>query len=72
MKYTIKGCELFFNRKEKSVTRATVMQAFRKAREVQQTEGFVSGPKKLRTFGASYLYAVFLRLGVCQKEPEEA
>lgn len=68
VKYTVKGGELFFNRKEKSITRATVMKAFHKARELQMSEGFVSGPKKLGTFGASYLYPVFLRIGVCCKE----
>ena len=68
LKYTVKGGELFFNRKEKSITRATVMEAFHKARGLQKTYGFVSGPKKLGTFGASYLYAVFLRIGVCSKE----
>ena len=68
VKYTVRGGELFFNRKEKSITRATVMEAFHKARELQTADGFVSGPKKLGTFGASYLYAVFLRIGVCCKE----
>ena len=65
MKYTVEGGEIFFNRKEKSVTRATVMRAFNKARQIQKTEGCVSSPKKLGTFGASYLYPVFLRIGVC-------
>lgn len=72
LRYTIKGGEIFFTRKEKSVTKATVMQAFNRAREIQKREGFVSGPKRLGTFGASYLYAVFLRIGVCQKPPEKA
>lgn len=72
LRYTIKGGEILFTKKEKSVTRATVMQAFHKAREIQKQEGFVSGPKKLGTFGASYLYAVFLRIGVCQKKSEKA
>lgn len=40
--YTLKGNEIFFSRKEKSVTRATVDLAFRKAVE---KEGIVSGPK---------------------------
>ena len=68
LKYTVEGGEIFFNRKEKSVTRATVMKAFHQARQVQETEGCVSGPKKLGTFGASYLYPVFLRIGVCSKK----
>lgn len=72
LRYTIRGGEIFFTRKEKSVTKATVMQAFLKVREIQKQEGFVSGPKKLGTFGASYLYAVFLRIGVCKKAPEKA
>ena len=67
LRYTVKGGELFFSRKEKSVTRTTVLEAFHNAREVQRKEGFVSGPKKLKTFGASYLYPVFLRIGVCSK-----
>ena len=67
MRYTVKGGEVFFNRKEKSVTKATVMKAFHQARQVQETEGCVSGPKKLGTFGASYLYPVFLRIGACSK-----
>ena len=65
MKYTVKGGEIFFNRKEKSVTRSSVMRAFHRARQLQHEKGFVSGPKELGTFGASYLYPVFLRLGVC-------
>ena len=68
MRYTVEGGEVFFSRKEKSVTRATVMKAFHQARMIQETEGCVSGPKKLGTFGASYLYPVFLRIGVCSKK----
>ena len=69
MKYTVEGGEIFFNRKEKSVTRATVMRAFAKARQIQKAEGYVSGPKRLGTFGASYLYPIFLRIGVCSSTP---
>ena len=70
MKYTVRGGEIFFNRKEKSVTKATVMKAFRQARQIQAEKGFVKGPKELGTFGASYLYPVFLRIGVCKKSPD--
>ena len=63
--------EIVFNRKEKPVTKATVIRVFQNALRVQSVEGFVSGPKKLKVFGASYLYPVFLRLGVCQSQPEE-
>lgn len=63
--YLIKGNEMFFSRKEKSVTRSTVMIAFQKVKELN---GNVSGPKKLGCFGASYLYPVFIRLGIVKKE----
>lgn len=59
--YSLKGHEMFVSRKEKSLTRASIMLAFRKALELKR---MVSGPKKLGTFGASYLYPIFLRLGV--------
>lgn len=59
--YSLKGYEMFVSRKEKSLTRASVMLAFRKALGLNRV---VSGPKKLGTFGASYLYPVFLYLGV--------
>ena len=68
MKYTVRGGEIFFNRKEKSVTRASVMKAFHRARQIQHEKGFVSGPKELGTFGASYIYPVFLRIGVCSRK----
>lgn len=59
--YTVKGGELFFSRREKSITRATVELAYQRAVEMG---GIVEGPKKLSVFGASYLYPVFVRLGV--------
>ncbi len=59
--------EIVFDRKEKSITRATIMLAYQKALSVQETEGCVRGPKKLGVFGASYLYPIFLHMGVCSK-----
>ncbi len=55
------GGEMFISRKEKSITQSTVFMAFHRALELG---GNVEGPKKLGTFGASYLYPVFIRLGV--------
>ncbi|MEI3350185.1 MAG: hypothetical protein V8R18_03505 [Clostridium sp.] len=57
---TIRGNEMFVSRKEKSVTRASILVAYKKAQEL----GCVTGPKQLGVFGASYLYPVFLRLGI--------
>lgn len=62
--YEIRGNELFISRKDKSITRATVNMAYRRAQLLIETEGCVSGPKKLGVFGASYLYPVFLSLGI--------
>ncbi len=59
--YKIRGGEMFVNRKSKSITQATVFMAFRKAMELG---GVVDGPKKSGTFVASYLYPVFVRIGV--------
>ncbi|GFI43665.1 MAG: hypothetical protein HFG82_06975 [Dorea sp.] len=59
--YIIKGNEMFVTRKDKSITRASVMVAFHKALELNRV---VTGPKKLGTFGASYLYPVFREIGV--------
>lgn len=62
--YSIKGNEIFFSRKEKSVTRATANITLENAVKLQK-EGFViTDPKMLRCFGASYLYPVFIRIGV--------
>lgn len=62
--YYIKGNEIFFSRKDKSITRATVNLAIVKAVELDR---IVTGPKKLGCFGASYVYPVLLRLGFIQK-----
>lgn len=62
--YGIRGNEMFVSRKDKSITYATVMVAFHKAVALQAAGQAVSGPKKLGTFGASYLYPVFCALGV--------
>ena len=62
--YCVRGNELFFTRKEKSVTRASVNMAFDTALRLQREGTAITGPKMLRCFGASYLYPVFIRVGV--------
>ena len=51
--YTIKGNEIFFSRKEKSITRATVNKAYHRMKEET-----ITGSKQLGVFGASYLLPV--------------
>jgi hypothetical protein len=65
--YIIKGNEIFFTRKEKSVTRSTVNLAFEKAMELQKNGIKITGPKKLGCFGASYLYPIFIRICVIRQ-----
>ena len=63
--YKIHGGEMFVDRKEKSITRATVMKAYKR---VVELDGEVKGPKTLGTFGASYLYPIFVKMGVIRME----
>lgn len=67
-KYQIRGGGIYVDRRQKSkpISRSSVSLAFRTACELQRREGYVSGPNKLRTFGASYLYVIFLELGICK------
>ena len=62
--YKVKGNEVFFSRKEKSITRATVDLALEKVLRLQEVGMPITGPKKLGCFGASYIYPVFVRVGI--------
>ena len=63
------GNEIWIEGKEKSISRSTVDLAYRNGRAEQESFGFVSGPRKLGVPGSrSYLYAMFLRLGVITSE----
>ena len=66
--YKIKGNEIFISRKEKSVTRASVDIALEKAIELQKEGIKIKGPKMLKSFGASYMYPVFIKIGVIKNE----
>lgn len=69
--YSVRGNELFFSRKEKSVTRASVNMAFDTALRLQKEGTEITGPKMLGCFGASYIYPVFVKIGVIRGEREE-
>lgn len=62
--YSIRGYEIFVSRKDKSITRSTVNLSLWNVMELQKAGLSVSGPKKLKTFGASYLYPIFMEIGV--------
>lgn len=59
--YQIRGNEMFVSRKTKSITKASVDLALEKIIELS---GKVAGPKKLKCFGASYLYPIFIEMGL--------
>ena len=63
--YQVKGNEMFVSRKEKSITRSSVILAMERAIELQNQ---VKGPKQLETFGASYLYPIFVKIGLIEGE----
>ena len=60
--YTIQGGEFFTDRKKKSITRATFEKAFEKLQLDFKQE--IVGPKTLNVFGAPYVWAVFVHLGI--------
>lgn len=64
-RYRIAGGELFVDRKAKSITKATVGKALDKVHSMPDK---VTGPKSLGMFGAPYIWALFLALGVVEKK----
>lgn len=58
--YTIKGGEMFVDRRSKSITRATFEAAVRKLQN--DTEHKITGPKSLGCFGAPYVWAIIQTL----------
>ena len=62
--YTIRGGELFVNRRRKSITISTVRRALEKIALLEAAGEVITGPKKIGCYGASYLYPVFLQLGL--------
>lgn len=59
--YAIRGGEMFVDRRSKSITKATFANALQKIAEHPET---IKGPKALNVFGAPYVWAVFLTLGI--------
>ena len=53
--YSIKGGELFVDRRTKSITKATFQQALDR---IEKDPEKVTGPKSLNVFGAPYIWAL--------------
>ena len=66
-RYRIKGNEIFVNRKEasKSITRSSVDIAVKEALGLSAQGVKDYGPKKLKVFGASYIWGIFHVIGLC-------
>ena len=68
--YTIKGGELFTDRRERSITRITFEKAYHKLLEDQTGENpalQIVGPKTLNVYGAPYVWAVFTGIGLIEE-----
>lgn len=68
--YTIRGAEMFVDRRAKSITRATILFAYRKVQEIEADGGTVSGPKSIGVHGDSYIFAIFKELGIIKNSHE--
>lgn len=62
--YTVRGGELFVDRRQKSITVSTVEKALEKIGQLETAGISITGPKKIGCYGASYLYPILLALGV--------
>lgn len=65
--YSVKGREIFISRKDKSITWSSVVKAIR---EVEKQNYIVTGPKKIGVFGASYIYPIFIAIGLIKGSGE--
>ncbi len=69
--YTIKGGELFTDRRERSITRSTFEKAYEKLRldrDAENGPAKIVGPKTLNMYGAPYIWAVFTGIGLIEEE----
>ena len=56
------GAEMFVSTRAKSITRATIMYAYRKVKGKE-----IAGPKSIGVYGDSYLFAIFKALGTIKR-----
>lgn len=68
--YTVRGGELFTDRRERSITRSTFEKAFLKLEKDQCGENApkrIVGPKTLNVYGGPYVWAVFTGIGLIEE-----
>ena len=62
--YTIKGGEMFIDHRERSITRSTFENAYKK---IKNAPDKITGPKALNMYGAPYVWAVLAKVtDICQ------
>ena len=62
--YTIKGGEMFTDRRERSITRSTFENAYKK---IKNAPDKITGPKALHMYGAPCVWAVLAKVtDICQ------
>lgn len=69
--YSIRGGELFTDRRERSITRSTFEKAYDKLERDQYGEDAprrIVGPKTLNVYGAPYVWAVFTGIGLIEED----
>lgn len=65
--YTIRGGEMFVDRRSRSITRATFANALKK---IEEHPDEVKGPKSLNVFGAPYVWALLVAFGIVEGMPK--
>lgn len=72
--YSIKGGELFTDRRERSITRSTFEKAYEKLQNDQVGENAprkIVGPKTLNVYGAPYVWAVFMGISIIEEDSRQ-
>lgn len=62
--FTVKGRELFCDRKEKSITQSSILCAYKKMCAAEEAGEPVRGPKQLGMFGAPYIWSIMKGTGL--------
>lgn len=71
--YTVRGRELFCDRREKSITEATFARAYIKIQAAKDAGDPIKGPKKLCMYGAPYIWGILKGTGLAGlEEPDGA
>lgn len=72
--YSIKGGELFTDRRERSITKSTFDKAYEKLKQDRLGDNppcKIVGPKSLNMYGAPYIWAVFMGIGLLEEENKQ-